>query len=108
MPTVYSRATVDDDANVIDRLRILFYNIKTRLSRRSTRFIYPPPPQIDGLFDVHTLLNQCMEVSGTRYLLAREGIDDAIDFAPTNTWGDAGWIASLEAALQRNGYGLIG
>jgi hypothetical protein len=105
--TVYARATADDGASVIDRLRILYYNIKTRLVDRSDRGLYPFPPQLDGLYDVHSLLNHCMEASGTRYFLAREGIADAIDFTDTNTWGSAAWIASLEAALQRNGYELI-
>lgn len=48
---------------------------------------------------IHGLLNQCMEVSGTRYYIAVE-IAGGIDFGHTNVLNGAQWIAGIEKALE--------
>jgi hypothetical protein len=65
------------------------------------------PPLSDCLCGVQ-LLNQCMEVTGTRYLIAREALGDSIKFGHSNTLNGTQWVAAFEQALQRNGYDLIG
>jgi len=54
------------------------------------------PCSIDGL------LNQCMEVNGTQYLIAVE-IAGAVEFGHTNALNGAQWVAAFEHALETSG-----
>jgi hypothetical protein len=48
---------------------------------------------------IHGLLNQCMEVTGTQYLIAVE-IAGAVDFGSTNVLNGAQWAAAFEHAIE--------
>jgi hypothetical protein len=54
------------------------------------------------LCGIQPLLNQCMEVSGTRYLIAVE-IAGAVEFGGTNALNGAQWVAAVEHAIETSG-----
>jgi hypothetical protein len=49
---------------------------------------------------IHGLLNQCMEVSGNRYLLPLPVAGGGVQFGHTNTLNGGQWVAAFENALQ--------
>lgn len=65
------------------------------------------PPRADRRCGIHGFLNQCSQVTGTRYLMAREARGDSIDFGHARTLNGTQWVAAFEAALQRNGYAVV-
>lgn len=54
------------------------------------------------LCSIQGLLNQCMEVSGTQYLIAVE-IAGAVKFGSTNSLNGTQWVAAFEHALETSG-----
>ena len=52
------------------------------------------------------LLNQCMGLSGTRYLIAKD-VQGTISFGTTNAMAGAQWTAMVEEALRKNGLLVI-
>jgi len=78
-------------------------------------FIVPPKPNpaaytfpasTDRRCSVHGLLEQCAQVTGARYLIAREARADSIYFGHDRLNGTQ-WVAAFEKALQQDGYVLI-
>ena len=67
---------------------------------------YTFPASDDRRCSVHGLLNQCAQVTGTRYLIAREVSADSIYFGHARLNGTQ-WVAAFEKALQQDGYVLI-
>src|SRR5436853_7865741 len=51
---------------------------------------------------IEGLLNQCMEVSGTHYLVAVEIAGGGVQFGSTNVLNGAQWVAAFEHALETN------
>ena len=51
---------------------------------------------------IHGLLNQCMQVTGTRYLIDPEAACGSVEFGHTNSLTGAQWVATFEGALQTN------
>jgi hypothetical protein len=49
---------------------------------------------------IHGLLNQCMEVSGVRYLIAKDVAAGGVMFRTTNTLNGAQWVKAFTEALQ--------
>ncbi len=49
---------------------------------------------------IHGLLNQCMEVAGTQYLIERNVAAGSVDFGSTNVLNGQQWVAAFEQALQ--------
>jgi hypothetical protein len=49
---------------------------------------------------IHGLLNQCMEVTGTRYVIAKDVAAGTVMFGPTNTLNGAQWVNAFTEALQ--------
>jgi hypothetical protein len=49
---------------------------------------------------IHGLLNQCMKVSGTRYVVAKDVAAGTVMFGPTNTLNGAQWVNAFTEALQ--------
>lgn len=45
------------------------------------------------------LLNQCMETTGTEYLIAVEAAAGGVNFGHTNTLNGAQWVAAFEQAI---------
>src|SRR6185369_12042263 len=65
------------------------------------------PPRADRPVGIHGFLNQCSQMTGTRYLIAREARGDSIDFGHAKTLNGTQWVAAFEEALQRNGYDVV-
>jgi hypothetical protein len=65
--------------------------------RRLIGMSFPATPV--RLCAIQGLLNQCMEVTGTRYLIAVE-IGGAVEFGHTNVLNGAQWAAAFENAVQ--------
>jgi hypothetical protein len=49
---------------------------------------------------IHGLLNQCMEVSGVRYLIAKDVAAGGVMFGTTNTLNGVQWVKAFTEALQ--------
>lgn len=60
---------------------------------------YSFPPFSNQLFSIQGMLNQCTEVSGTRYLIAVE-IAGTVNFGSTNTLSGSKWTAAVEHTLE--------
>jgi hypothetical protein len=65
--------------------------------RNPSAYSFPASPV--QLCSIHGLLNQCMEVSGTHYLIAVE-VAGAVEFGSTNTLNGAQWVAACEHAIE--------
>jgi hypothetical protein len=73
--------------------------------KRITGYRFAPfPPQRCG---VKGVLDQCMEVSGKRYLIAREAVAGTVSFGHTNTLTGPQWVAAFEQALRDGGLVLL-
>ena len=64
-------------------------------------------PHADRPCKIHGFLNQCSQVTGTRYLIAREARGDSIGFGHAKTLNGTQWVVAFEEALQRNGYDVV-
>jgi hypothetical protein len=51
---------------------------------------------------IHGLLNQCMEITGTRYVIAKDVAAGTIEFGHTNTLNGTQWVAAFTEALQNS------
>jgi hypothetical protein len=65
------------------------------------------PASADRRCSVHGFLNQGAQVTGTRYLIAREACSDSIYFGHSKPLNGTQWVAAFEKALQNDGYVLI-
>jgi hypothetical protein len=86
----------------------LFLKLKYRIAPpKPNPAGYSFPPSADRRCSVQGLLNQCSQVTGTRYLIAREARGDSIYFGHAKTLNGTQWVAAFERALQQDGYGVI-
>ncbi len=82
----------------MQRLFWAWMNYKQRYGKRNpAAYTFPASPV--QFCSIAGLLNQCMEVSGTRYLIAVE-IAGGVEFGNTNTLNGAQWVAAFERALE--------
>ena len=49
---------------------------------------------------IHGILNQCMTIGGTEYLIEKGVSAGSVMFGPTNVLNGEQWIKAFEAALQ--------
>src|SRR5438876_1769578 len=49
---------------------------------------------------IHGLLNQCMEVSGVRFVIARDVAGGSIQFGHTNSLNGLQWVTAFTEALR--------
>lgn len=49
---------------------------------------------------IHALLGQCTEVTGVRYVIAKEVAGGSVEFGPTNTLNGAQWVKAFTEALE--------
>jgi hypothetical protein len=54
------------------------------------------------LSSINGLLNQCMEVSGWRYLMDKEVAAGSVKFGCPKVYNGEEWVAAFESALQTN------
>ncbi len=84
---------------VIQRLFWKFHEIKTRLRPNPLAWSFNASPQ-PGSCSIHGLLNQCMEVSGTEYIIEKNVAAGNVMFGSTNVLNGQQWVQAFEHALQ--------
>ncbi len=57
-------------------------------------------PSATNRCSIHGLLNQCMEVSGVRFVIAQDVAAGSVQFGHTNTLNGAQWVKAFTDALQ--------
>ena len=97
--TTVPRWGVPANATPIQRFWIWCYGLEQRFSRpHPLTFSFPASPK--GRCSIHGLLNQCMEVTGVRYVIAREVAAGSVEFGATNTLNGAQWAKAFTTALE--------
>ena len=90
------------------KLFAVYFELKTRIAPpKPNPAAYTFPPKAEDRCSVQGLLNQCGQVAGTRYLIAREALGDSIYFGHSKALNGTQWVAAFERALQQDGYDLI-
>lgn len=99
--TTYPTMGAPAGAGPIQRLWVSYYNWRMRHgSKNPTNYSFgvsAPSP-----CSIHGLLNQCMEMTGTRYLMAKEVSAGSVTFGHSNVLNGAQWTTAFELALQTN------
>jgi hypothetical protein len=99
--TTYPTAGVPANAGPLQRLWIACVNFQMRHGKKTPgNYTFGGRPATPC--SIHGLLNQCMTVTGTRYLMAKEVSAGSVSFGHSNTLNGAQWVAAFEAALQTN------
>jgi hypothetical protein len=99
--TTYPRVQIPSNLPLRQRLFLMWIRYKQRYGKRNpAAYSFPASPV--RLCSIHGLLNQCMEISGTRYLIAVE-VSGAVEFGSTNTLTGAQWVTSFERAIETSG-----
>ena len=90
------------------KIYVIYLKLKYRIAPpKPNPAGYSFSPRADRPCKIHGLLNQCSQMTGTRYLIAREARGDSIDFGHAKTLNGTQWVAAFEEALQRNGYDVV-
>lgn len=96
--TTYSKTQAPPNLTLGQRLFWAWEQYQRRHGKRNpTAYSFPASPV--QLCSVHGLLSQCMEVTGTRYLIAVE-IAGAVEFGSTNALNGVQWVAAFEHAVE--------
>lgn len=93
---------VPRNANLVQRLYCAYWNLRIKWERKDPGAIAVPPSPVQ-LCSVLGSLNQCTQLTGTRYLIAREAVERTVNFGTTNTLNGTQWTAALERALRGDG-----
>jgi hypothetical protein len=98
---------VPPNASLKQRLLITYQKLQHKWGKKNpTAYTFPASPQPVGCL-VEGLLDQCMRVKGTRYLIAREVLGTSVDFGFTNTLNGFQFVAAFEQTLRDNGLLLL-
>jgi hypothetical protein len=96
--TTYSKTEVPPNLSLRERLFWAWREYQRRHGKRKpAAYSFPATPV--RLCSIDGLLSQCMEVGGTRYLIAVE-IAGAVEFGNTNARNGAQWVAAFEHAIE--------
>jgi hypothetical protein len=99
--TTYSQRGDSSNATLWQRMFMAYLDFQRRHGKKNpAAWSFPATPP--RLCSIHGLLNQCMEVTGTRYLMAYEASAGSVQFGHSNVLNGAQWVAAFEAALQTN------
>ena len=83
------------------RVLFLWLRIRQRFEKpRPLAYSFTASPT--NRCSIHGLLNQCMEVTGVRYAIARDVAAGTIEFGHTNTLNGVQWVSAFTDALQHN------
>jgi hypothetical protein len=96
--TRYPVALAPPNSGFFQRVMVGWGNFRARHGkRRLLSMSFPATPV--RTCSIQGLLNQCMEVTGTRYLIAVE-IAGTVEFGHTNMLTGPQWVAAFENAVQ--------
>ena len=99
--TRYPTHQVPDNAGIRLRLGIAYSEFMLRHGKKNPAASSFPPTSLQ-ICSVHGLLNQSMQVTGTRYLIAYEAAAGSVQFGHSNILNGTQWVAAFEGALQTN------
>jgi hypothetical protein len=71
-----------------------------RVNRKPNPVSYTFPAHPMARCGIHSLLNQCMEVNGVRYVIARDVASGTVFFGNTNSLTGPQWVLAFTDALQ--------
>ena len=96
--TTYAKTEVPPNLSPRERLSWAWREYQRRHGKRNpAAYTFPASPV--RLCSIDGLLSQCMEVGGTRYLIAVE-IAGAVEFGNTDALNGAQWVAAFEHAIE--------
>ena len=94
--TTYSKMEMPRRLPLPQRLLWTWTEYQRRHRKRNpAAYSFPASPV--RLCSIHGLLNQCMEITGTQYLIAVE-VAGAVEFGNTNILNGSQWVAAFEHA----------
>ncbi len=105
--TAYPKIRLPPKPTLKQRLTYGYQNVRLAFqfrTRNPNRFVLGP--QATEEWDISRLLHQCMWVSKTRYLIAKD-VQGRIRFGTTNSLNGNQWAAAAERALRDNGMVVI-
>jgi hypothetical protein len=88
------------------RIEFAYFNLKQRLGIRDPASTIISPSR-DEKRSVYWGLKYCTEITGRRYVVAREGVRRMVPFGITNRVTGVRWAAGFEQALRDNGWLLV-
>jgi hypothetical protein len=92
--------TAPPNSSLLQRLDIAWINFQLKHGKKNpAAHSFPASPTL--LCSIQGLLSQCMEVTGTRYLVAVE-IGGGIEFGHTNVLSGPQWVAAFERAIAKS------
>ncbi len=96
--TTYSQVRVPANLSLGQQV---FWKWNRWLSRRKPNPAgYKFPARPVELYSLDAMLKQCMEVNGTRYLIAVEIGGAAVEFGSTRALNGTEWVAAFERAIE--------
>ena len=96
--TTYPKTEAPPNLTLPQRLSWAWMQYQRRHRKRNPAACSFPATPVQ-LCSIHGLLNQCMEVTGTRYLIAVE-IAGGVEFGSTNSLSGAQWVTAVEHAVE--------
>lgn len=97
--TVYDKINAPPNATAWQRLKVSYLNLDQRYGvKRPAK--HSLCPDWEKRCEIHHYLNQCMNLTGTRYLIAEEA--NYVYFGHSNFLNGVEWVAAFEGALQTN------
>jgi hypothetical protein len=97
---------VPHDATLMQRLFVAYINLRERFARKDpTAMSFGPSPV--QRYSVQGTLDQSMQITGKRYLIASGALDAVVYFGNTNTLNGAQWVVAFEQALRDQGLVLL-
>ena len=88
------------------RIEFAYFNLKQRLGIRDPASTIISPSR-DEKMSVYWGLKNCTEITGRRYVVAREGVRRMVSFGTTNKVTGVLWAAGFEQVLRDNGWLLV-
>ena len=85
-----------------ERFRHFLFGLSTKFSKSSSGTWSFGPSPVRGC-SIQGLLNQCNDVTGTRYLMPLGVAAGVVQFGNTNVLDGPHWVAAFETALQSDG-----
>ena len=96
--TAYPKTQLPRNLPLPRRLFLMWSQYQWRHRKRNpATYTFPASPVSPR--SIHGMLNQCMEVAGTHYLIAVE-IAGGVEFGSTNSLNGAQWVAAFEHAIE--------
>ena len=94
--TTYATADLSG-LNLVQRFSWYLRDYFQRAKRNPAAYSFPSSPV--RLCMIEGLLSQCMEISGTKYLIAVEVLGGTVEFGCTNSLNGTQWVAAFETAV---------